>query len=362
MGFSCGIIGVPNAGKTSLFNALSGARAASSNYPFCTIEPNKAAVAVPDATLARLAEIVRSPRTTPTALELVDVAGLVEDAHKGEGLGNQFLAHVRGIDILIHLVRLFRDENVARAAPLDPVKDLRIVVDELRFKDLETVENRLEKEKRRGHAAKDAAEIALEGLKEKLGAHELLLPALFTPEELALGRELCLLSCKPYFVVANVDEADIAAPEKEARYGELMARLAPHGVTLLAISSHIEEEIQGLEPEEREVFMREYGLAATGLERIIATGYALLDLATFYTFNENELRAWTLPRGEHIIAAAGKIHTDMARGFIRADVVQAGDFFACGSFAGARAQGKMVTAGRDNIVRDGDIILIKFKV
>jgi len=361
MGFSCGIIGVPNAGKTSLFNAISGAHAASSNYPFCTIEPNKATVAVPDPTLAGLAEIVRSPRTTPTALELVDVAGLVEDAHKGEGLGNQFLAHVRDIDILIHLVRLFRDTNVAREAPLDPVRDLRIVVDELRFKDMETVETRLEKEKRRGHATKDAVETALEGLKEKLGAHELLLPSQFSPEELAMGRELCLLSCKPYFVVANVDEADIAAPEKDPRYGELAACLAPHGVPLLAISSHIEEEIHGLEPEERAVFMQEYGLAATGLERIIATGYTLLDLVTFYTFNENELRAWTLRRGEHIITAAGKIHTDMAKGFIRADVVHAGDFLACGSFAHARTQGKMVTAGRDYIVRDGDIILIKFK-
>ena len=361
MALNCGIVGLPNVGKSTIFSALTSAKAEAANYPFCTIDPNVGIVAVPDNRLDKLVSMFKPKKRVPAIVEFVDIAGLVKGASQGEGLGNQFLAHVRDIDILIHLVRLFRDTNVAREAPLDPVRDLRIVVDELRFKDMETVETRLEKEKRRGHATKDAVETALEGLKEKLGAHELLLPSQFSPEELAMGRELCLLSCKPYFVVANVDEADIAAPEKDPRYGELAACLAPHGVPLLAISSHIEEEIHGLEPEERAVFMQEYGLAATGLERIIATGYTLLDLVTFYTFNENELRAWTLRRGEHIITAAGKIHTDMAKGFIRADVVHAGDFLACGSFAHARTQGKMVTAGRDYIVRDGDIILIKFK-
>jgi ribosome-binding ATPase len=361
MGFSCGIVGLPNVGKTSLFNAISGAHAASSNYPFCTIEPNKATVAVPDATLAKLAEIVKSPRVTPTALDLVDVAGLVEGAHKGEGLGNQFLAHMRDIDLLIHLVRLFRGENVTRETPLDPIKDLRTVIDELRFKDLETIEGRLQKEKRRGHATKDAAEVALEHLKEKLSSHEVLKLESFGPDELAMAQELCLLSTKPYFVVGNLDEGDLSAPEKDARHQALAAHLAPHGVPLLAISSHIEEEIHGLDPEERTVFMEEYGLTTTGLERIIALGYKLLDLITFYTFNENELRAWTLKRGEHIITAAGKIHTDMAKGFIRADVVHADDFLTHGSFSHARTEGKMVTAGRDYIVRDRDIILIKFK-
>lgn len=363
MGFSCGIVGLPNVGKSSLFNAVSGAHAASSNYPFCTIEPNKASVAVPDAGLTRLGELVASERVTPTVLEFVDVAGLVEGAHKGEGLGNTFLAHVRELDAIMHLVRLFRDEDVAREEPLDPVRDLRTILDELRFKDLETVRDRLEKERKRFKASKDQSQVALlESLEEKIGTTELVRADTFTEKERELAAELFLLLVKPYFVVANLDEEDLTSPENEQNLAALAAYLESAGVPLINISARIEEEIYDLEPEEQLSFMAEYRLTATGLERIIQTGYSLLDLVTFYTFNANELRAWTLHRGGDVVTAAGKVHTDMAAGFIRADVVHLDDFLSLGSYAKAREKGKLVTAGRDYIVRDRDIILVKFKV
>ena len=230
MGFSCGIVGLPNVGKSSLFNAVSGAHAASSNYPFCTIEPNKASVAVPDAGLTRLGELVASERVTPTVLEFVDVAGLVEGAHKGEGLGNTFLAHVRELDAIMHLVRLFRDEDVAREEPLDPVRDLRTILDELRFKDLETVRDRLEKERKRFKASKDQSQVALlESLEEKIGTTELVRADTFTEKERELAAELFLLLVKPYFVVANLDEEDLTSPENEQNLAALAAYLGAAG-------------------------------------------------------------------------------------------------------------------------------------
>ncbi len=362
MGFSCGIVGLPNVGKSSLFNAVTNAQAASSNYPFCTIEPNRATVAVPDGALDRLAKVVDSRKTTPTVLELVDVAGLVEGAHKGEGLGNQFLAHVRELDAVMYLVRLFRDKDVAREGGGDPVQDLRIVMDELRFKDLETIGNRLEKEKKRAKASKDKSQVVvLEKLHEKLSTEELIDPHAMTSEMAELAAELMLLTAKPYFVVANVDEEDLGGGAFGEEYEALKAYLASLSVPLLAISARIEEEIHNLDPEEQEVFMEEYRLSSTGLERIIRTGYRLLDLVTFYTFNQNELRAWTLAKGSDVVTAAGKVHTDMAKGFICADVLSAADFLELGSFSAARKKGKVITAGHDYIVRDGDVVLVKFK-
>jgi GTP-binding protein YchF len=363
MGFTCGIVGLPNVGKSTLFNAVSGAHAASSNYPFCTIEPNKAWVVVPDENLARLAPLVESQRVTPTSIELVDVAGLVEGAHRGEGLGNTFLAHIRQLDAVMHLVRVFRDPDVAREEPLDPVKDLRVIMDELRFRDVESIDERLSKERKRARAAKDDSQVViLERLKERLTTEELVRPDALDEEERALAAELFLLLAKPYFVVANVDEEDIGSLDANESLQALTSYLAPAGVPVLAISARIEEEIYGLEPEEQATFLAEYGLDATGLQQIIRTGYELLDLITFYTFNENELRAWTLKRGSDVVAAAGKVHSDMAAGFIRADVVHLDDFLDRGSFRKAREEGKLITAGRDYIVGDRDIVLVKFKV
>lgn len=363
MGFSCGIIGLPNVGKSSLFNAVSGAHAASSNYPFCTIDPNKASVAVPDDDLTRLGGQVDSKKTTPTAIELVDVAGLVEGAHKGEGLGNQFLAHIRELDAIMHLVRLFRDPDVAREGPIDPVADLKVIMDELRFKDIETLTARLAKEVKQARGDKDHSRVGcIEKLKAKLETEELVNAETLSRKERAMAHELALFMTKPYFVVANLDEADLGAPGEAEGYAALEAYLAAEKVPLLAISAKIEEELASVDAEEKAMFMEAYGLSDTGLARIIQTGYALLDLITFYTFNENELRAWTLKKGLDVVTAAGKVHTDMARGFICADVMNLDDFFEHGSFAHGRKKGKVTTAGHDFIVRDRDIVLVKFKV
>ncbi|MBN1422513.1 MAG: redox-regulated ATPase YchF [Planctomycetes bacterium] len=365
MGFSLGIVGLPNVGKSALFNAISGVGAASANYPFTTIDPNKASVPVADERLETLAGLVRSPKVTPAHLEIVDIAGLVEGAHDGEGLGNQFLAHIREADAIAHVVRLFDAPDVVHIGPVDPWRDLRIVASELREKDRETLAARAEKAKRKTHAGDTKAEEELRTIAEieaALAAAGVSARGRLAGEALAFARECFLLGVKPAFVVANIDESAIRDPSADPRYADLARRLEADGLGLVPISARIEEEIHTLAPEEQRIFMEEYGLRSTGLSEIVRTGYALLDLVTFYTFNENELRAWSIGRGAHAVDAAGKVHTDMAQGFIKADVVHYRDFVAHGSMARAREAGHFVTAGRDYVVQDGDILYIRFKV
>jgi len=365
VGFSLGIVGLPNVGKSALFNALSGAGAASASYPFTTIDPNRASVPVADERLDAIAALVRSPKKTPAHLEVVDIAGLVEGAHRGEGLGNQFLAHIREVDAIAHVVRLFDAPDIVHIGPVDPWRDLRIVASELREKDRETLKARADKAKRKTHAGDPKAEEEIRTIAEveaALAAADVSASGRLADGPLALARECFLLSAKPAFVVANIGESVIRDPSSDPRYADLARRLDAQGLRAVPISARIEEEIHGLAPEEQRVFMEEYGLRVTGLAEIVRTGYALLDLVTFYTFNENELRAWSIRRGAHVVEAAAKIHTDMARGFIKADVVHYPDFASYGSMARVREAGHAVTAGRDYVVQDGDIIYIRFKV
>ena len=366
MGFQCGIIGLPNVGKSTLFNALTATiTAQAANYPFCTIEPNVGRIALPDARLGVIADLVKPPRTTATQMDFVDIAGLVAGASRGEGLGNQFLAHIREVDAIAHVVRCFEDANIAHVAgPLDPVADAETVETELMLADIDSLARRTEALDRRARGGdKDAR--AILALVARAAAHlEAGRPARtidVAPDEAARFRQLQLLSAKPVMYVCNVDEGAAAAGNAlSARIGE---RAAAEGAACVVISAAIEAEVAQLaDAGERAEFLAAIGLEEAGLARFIRAGYALLGLITFFTAGPKEARAWTIPDGTRAGQAAGVIHTDFERGFICAETIAYDDFIACGGEQGAKETGKMRQEGRDYVVRDGDLILFRFNV
>ena len=365
MGFRCGIVGLPNVGKSTIFNALTAAAIEAENYPFCTIEPNVGVVAVPDPRLDRLAELVNTRSKVPTQMEFVDIAGLVKGASQGEGLGNQFLGHIRQVDAILHVVRCFEDDNVVHVdGSIDPRRDSEVITMELVMADLETVSRRLAKTRNQAKSGdkKLLAQVAfLERLQKTLDQGR---PArgveCATEAEEALVRELCLLTAKPVLYVANVSEDDLAGGNEHVE--RLRELAAEEGASLVTIAGGIEQELSLLEPEEQREFLAEMGMEEPGLHRLIHAGYDLLGLITFFTVGEKETKAWTITRGTTAPGAAGKIHSDFERGFIRAEVIPYEEYVRCGSEAAARDQGVMRSEGRDYVVRDGDCILFRFNV
>ena len=365
MGFNCGIVGLPNVGKSTLFNALTqAATAEAANYPFCTIEPNVGRVPVPDPRLERVAAIAKSAKVTPNVLEFVDIAGLVRGASKGEGLGNQFLSHIREVHAVVHLLRCFEGEVTHVDGAVDPIRDAETVETELLLADLESAERQQEAAVKKARGQDKEAQRRLAALEPILEALRDGRPARGVAVEPELRREvrqLQLLTAKPVLYVANVEEA--AAATGNALSARVEDRAAAEGAGFVAISADIEAEVAQLaDPQERQDFLESLGLEETGLARVIRAGFTLLDLITFLTAGPKEARAWTLRRGAKAPEAAGVIHSDFERGFIRAETVAYEDYVACGGEAGARDAGKLRAEGRDYVVQDGDVILFRFNV
>ena len=360
-----GIVGLPNVGKSTLFNAITRAGAAVANYPFCTIDPNVGTVAVPDKRLDFLASLYNPEKYTPAVIEFVDIAGLVKGASKGEGLGNKFLANIREVDAIVHVVRCFDDPNVIHVDGLtDPTRDIETVNLELIFSDLEYMERRLDKSRKmvKGGDKKFLADLAFqEKVYDQLAKGLSARTADIAGEEMPLLRDLPLLTLKPVLFVANISEDAIAGTETPyvATVREAAAR---EKAEVVLISARIEEEIASLDPQERQVFLKDLGLDESGLDKIIRAGYKLLGLMSFLTAGPKEVRAWTIQRGTRAPQAAGKIHTDFERGFIRAEIVAYKDLEACGSHAAARDKGLVRSEGKEYVMQDGDVVLFRFNV
>ncbi len=357
MALRCGIVGLPNVGKSTLFNALTEAGVAAENYPFCTIEPNSGVVPVPDARLAALDAIVHSERVIPATVEFTDIAGLVRGASEGDGLGNQFLAHIRETAAVVHVVRCFEDADVTHVeGKIDPLRDVETIETELGLADLEALERRLDRVRRTARAGKkeDVAELAcLEAVFAHLAAGQ---PArsFEVPADAANAfRDAQLLTAKPVLYVANVDETGLA--QGNAHVAALEAYAAKTGAGVVRVCAKIESELCALDAEERSVFLAELGLEEPGLHRLIRAAYALLELITFLTAGEKEVKAWTIRRDTRAPQAAGSIHTDFERTFIRAEIIPFDDYVACKGEVGARAAGKLRVEGKDYVMQDGDV-------
>ncbi|MDE1176931.1 MAG: redox-regulated ATPase YchF [Edaphobacter sp.] len=365
MPLNCGIVGLPNVGKSTIFNALTSAKAQAANYPFCTIEPNTGTVVVPDARLDKITELVVPNRTVPTTMEFIDIAGLVEGASKGEGLGNQFLGHIRATDAICHVVRCFDDPEVVHVAGgVNPLHDIDIINTELLLADLDTVDKRaqrVEKLVRNSQDPKVKAEFeAVKKLKAVLEAGKPARTADLTDDERNAARELFLITMKPQLYVANVDEAALTAgnPYTEA----VEKRAAEEGSEVVRICGALESEIALLEPAERTEFLESVGLTEPGLNRLIHSAYHLLELITYFTAGVQEVRAWTIKRGTKAPGAAGVIHTDFERGFIKADCYSSDDLFKYGSEQAVKEKGLLRSEGKEYVVKDGDILFFKFNV
>ena len=366
MGFRCGIVGLPNVGKSTIFNALTAAGAEASNYPFCTIEPNTGIVPVPDERLHVLAEMAKSQKIIPTTIEFVDIAGLVKGASQGEGLGNQFLGHIRSVDAIVQVVRCFEDENITHVhGSVSPLRDIEIIETELLLADLASVEKRLQRASKAAKTGdkellKEAA--LLERLKVEL-ERGVPLRRLEDPDgEIS---QLQLLTSKPLIFVANVAEAEAAlepAPELGGFVGDVARYGEQHGYGVVVLSGRVESDISQLSPAERPDFLAELVLKTSGLERLSLSGYKLLQLLTFFTVGPKEAHAWTCKRGSLAPEAAGKIHTDFEKGFIRAEVISYSDFVESGGEVGARERGLMRVEGKNYVVQDGDIVHFRFNI
>lgn len=367
MSLKCGIVGLPNVGKSTLFNCLSNAKAQAANFPFCTIEPNLGTISVPDERLNVLADLVHPERIVPATVEIVDIAGLVKGASKGEGLGNKFLANIRECDAIIHVLRCFDDDNVVHVdGSVNPIRDKEIIDTELQLKDLETVETRLPKVEK---AAKSGGDRDSKVLLDILLRYKVALEqgksartvTFESKDELKLAKELCLLTAKPVLYICNVDEA---SAKEGNRYTEQVEKIAKEeGAEILIVAAKIESDIAEFETlEEKQIFLEELGLKESGVARLIKSSYRLLNLQTFLTAGVQEVRAWTFTKGWKAPQCAGVIHTDFEKGFIRAEVIKYDDYVSLRSEAACKEAGKMSVEGKDYIVQDGDIMHFRFNV